>query len=206
MRARLHTVVVVACLLGALSLTGLAQSLGTAGTVSGTVTDPTGAVVPTATVIIQNSVTGFRRSTTTDATGAFHFGDVPPNNYQLSVSASGFNTVSQNVTVRTSVPISVNISLVVSGVTNTVEIASSKSLVENVPTAHTDIDQSLIARLPVRSPGSGLSDVVVFAAPGVVADSNGLFHPLGDHAQSSISLDNQPITDQSSKIFRPSRR
>jgi hypothetical protein len=201
MRARLHAVVVVACLLAALSLTGLAQSLGTAGTVSGTVTDPTGAVVPNTTVIIQNSVTGFRRSTTTDAAGAFHFGDVPPNNYQVSISASGFNTVSQNVTVRTSVPISVNISLVVSGVTNTVEIASSESLVENVPTAHTDIDQSLIARLPVRSPGSGLSDVVVFAAPGVVADSNGLFHPLGDHAQSSISLDNQPITDQSSKIF-----
>jgi hypothetical protein len=201
MTTKMRFVVAVACLLGALSLTGLAQSLGSAGTVTGTVTDPTGAVVTTATVILQNSVTGFRRSTNTDATGAFRFGDVPPNNYQLSVSANGFNTVSQNLTVRTLVPISVNISLAVSGVTNTVEIASSESLVENVPTAHTDIDQSLIARLPVRSPGSGLSDVVAFAAPGVAADSNGLFHPLGDHAQSSISFDNQPITDQTSKIF-----
>src|SRR5262249_15355634 len=48
---------------------------------------------------------------------------------------------------------------------------------------------------------SGLSDVVTFAAPGVVADSNGLFPPPGDHAQTSIALDNQPISDQSSKAF-----
>src|SRR5262249_53178358 len=48
---------------------------------------------------------------------------------------------------------------------------------------------------------SGLSDAVTFSAPGVVADSNGFFHSLGDHAQSSIALDNQPISDQSSKAF-----
>jgi hypothetical protein len=95
----------------------------------------------------------------------------------------------------------VNIPLTVSGVSSTVDISSSENIIENIPTTHTDVDQSLIARLPVRSPGSGLSDVVTFAAPGVVADSNGLFHPLGDHAQSSISFDNQPISDQSSKAF-----
>src|SRR6266536_470747 len=45
------------------------------------------------------------------------------------------------------------------------------------------------------------SDVVTLAAPGVVADSNGFMHPLGDHAQVNISLDNQPISDQQSKAF-----
>ncbi len=200
MTTKMRFVVAVACLLGALSLTCLGQSLS-AGTVTGTVTDPTGAVVTTATVIIQNAVTGFRRSTTTDNTGSFRFGDVPPNNYQLSVSANGFNTVTQNLTVRTSVPITVNVSLAIGGVTNTVEIASSESLVESVPMAHTDVDQSLIARLPVRSPGSGLSDVVAFAAPGVAADSNGLFHPLGDHAQTSISSTISRSQIRSSKAF-----
>src|SRR5204863_809863 len=68
-------------------------------------------------------------------------------------------------------------------------------------TTHTDVDQTLIERLPVRSPGSGLSDVVTLAAPGVVADSNGFFHPLGDHGQTSYSIDNQPISDQQSKAF-----
>src|SRR5207247_8326767 len=74
-------------------------------------------------------------------------------------------------------------------------------VLENVATTHTDVDQSLISRLPVRSPGSGLSDVITLAAPGVVADSNGFFHPLGDHAQTSYSIDNQPVSDQQSKIF-----
>src|SRR5204862_5287350 len=72
---------------------------------------------------------------------------------------------------------------------------------ENTSTTHTDVDQSLITRLPVRSVGSGLSDVVTLAAPGVVADSNGFFHPLGDHAQTSYSIDNQPVSDQQSKAF-----
>jgi hypothetical protein len=74
-------------------------------------------------------------------------------------------------------------------------------VIENVPTTHTDVDQNLFSKLPVRSPGSGLSEIITLAAPGVVADSNGFFHPLGDHAQTSYSIDNQPISDQQSKAF-----
>jgi hypothetical protein len=49
--------------------------------------------------------------------------------------------------------------------------------------------------------GSGLNQVVTLASPGVVADSNGFFHPVGDHAQTQFSVDNQPITDQQSRIY-----
>ena len=42
---------------------------------------------------------------------------------------------------------------------------------------------------------------MTLASPGVAADSNGLFHGLGDHAQNSFSVDGQPITDQQSKVF-----
>src|SRR5215467_14960729 len=193
--------ILLACLLCGLSSSVLAQSLGSAGTVIGVVSDPDGAVIAGVTVVIKNSVTGYRRETATDAAGAFRFSDVPQNNYQLTASASGFSAGSQSLAVRTSVPISVNIQLIVGDVGAEMTIESSAANVENIPTTHTDVDQSLITRLPVRSPGSGLSDVVTFAAPGVVADSNGLFHPLGDHAQSLISFDKQPITDQSSKAF-----
>ena len=41
----------------------------------------------------------------------------------------------------------------------------------------------------------------MLASPGVVADSNGFFHPVGDHAQTQFSIDNQPITDQQSRIY-----
>ncbi len=46
-----------------------------------------------------------------------------------------------------------------------------------------------------------MSSLVTLASPGVAADSNGLFHGLGDHAENSFSLDGQPITDQQSKVF-----
>ncbi len=50
-----------------------AQSLGSAGTIEGTVTDPSGAVVSGAVVTIENRVTGYKRTTSTDATGTFRF-------------------------------------------------------------------------------------------------------------------------------------
>ncbi len=46
-----------------------------------------------------------------------------------------------------------------------------------------------------------MADLITLASPGVVADSNGFYHPLGDHAQSSLYVDGQPITDQQSKQF-----
>ncbi len=181
--------------------TSQAQAL-TAGTISGTIVDPNGAVVPNATISISNSITGYKRTATSDADGSFRFADVPPNNYQLTVAATGFSAATQTLTVRTAVPITLKIPLDVRSTTETVNVTSNASqVIENIPTTHTDVDQTLITRLPVRSPGSGLSDVVTLAAPGVVADSNGFFHPLGDHAQTSYSVDNQPISDQQSKAF-----
>ena len=41
----------------------------------------------------------------------------------------------------------------------------------------------------------------MLASPGVAADANGFFHPMGDHAQTQFSIDNQPVTDQQSRIY-----
>jgi len=187
--------------LAAMSVPANAQALN-AGAVSGVVVDPNNANIPNASVTLSNPVTGYKRTVTSEADGSFQFNDVPPNNYQLSVTATGFAPATQSVTVRSSVPINLKVPLEVSSATETVTVTSNAAdVLENVPTTHTDVDQTLITRLPVRSPGSGLSDVVTLAAPGVVADSNGFFHPLGDHAQTSYSVDNQPISDQQSKAF-----
>ena len=178
-----------------------AQSPGTAGTVSGTVTDPNGAVVAGASLTIKNAVTGFTRAATSDAEGNYSFQNVPPNNYQITVKASGFADAAQNIVVRGSVPLQVPIALNVSGSTATVDVTAEAVNVENVPTTHTDVDASQISKLPLSSPGNGLSDAITLTSPGVVADSNGLFHPLGDHAQTTFSVDGQPISDQQSKAF-----
>jgi hypothetical protein len=87
--------------LGGLGLTpARAQGLGGAGTVEGTVKDPTGGVMVAVTVDISNPVTGFKRSSTTDAAGKFIFRNLAPNPYRLEVTAQGFNPLTRDVDVR----------------------------------------------------------------------------------------------------------
>src|SRR6266478_4416851 len=62
------------------------------GTFSGTITDPSGAVVPNADVVIKNSATGVSRNVTTNADGFYSAANLVPGIYEVSVSASGFNT------------------------------------------------------------------------------------------------------------------
>ena len=194
-------VLILVSVFSSASIVTKAQGLSS-GTITGVVVDPNNAVVPNATVTIENAVTGYKRSVNTGTDGAFRFENIPFNNYVYSVSAPGFSGVRGSINIRTSVPITLSIPLAVSTATETVTITTNAAeVLENVSSAHTDVDQSLITRLPVRSPGSGLSDIVTLAAPGVVADSNGFFHPQGDHAQTSYSIDNQSISDQQSKMF-----
>ncbi len=177
-----------------------AQELGGAGTVQGTVKDPTGGVMVAVTVEISNPVSGFKRSTTTDAAGKFVFRNLPPNVYHIAVEAQGFQPLAKDVTVRSAVPIDLDLSLTLEGATASVDVVGHADLLERDPTAHTDIDSSAIAKLPLDS-SSGLNQVITLASPGVVADSNGFFHPVGDHAQTQFSIDNQPVTDQQSRVY-----
>jgi hypothetical protein len=187
-------------LLIAASMAG-AQSTGNSGSITGTVTDSTGAVVPKATIEIHNPVSGFDRSTTTDAAGQFEFTNIPFNPYHLTVSAEGFARYAQDVEPRSSVPVSLAITLQVAGSNTVVTVEEAGDLVENDPTFHTDVDKGLFDKLPLESSTSEVSSLVTLSTPGISADSNGLFHGLGDHAENSFVVDNQPISDQQSKVF-----
>jgi hypothetical protein len=179
-----------------------AQSGGSSGSINGTVLDPDGAVVPNATVEIHNPVSHFDRSTITDKSGNFSITNVPFNPYHMAVTATGFGNNSQDVEVRSVVPLSVNVKLQVSGSTTSVTVeAGAADLLENDPTFHSDIDKNLFDKIPLESASSSLSSLVTLSTPGIAADSNGLFHGLGDHAENSFSVDGQPITDQQSKVF-----
>ena len=178
------------------------QSGGNSGSVSGVVTDPTGAVVPDAQVEIHNPVSQFSRSATTDGAGKFGFPNVPFNPYHVSVNATGFAPYAQDVEVRSTVPVTVSVGLKIAGSAQNVTVeANTVDLLENEPTFHTDVDRGLFDKLPLESQSSSLSSLVTLASPGIAADSNGLFHGLGDHAENSFSLDGQPINDQQSKVF-----
>jgi len=178
-----------------------AQSGGSSALISGTVLDPSDAVVANAKVEIHNAVSGFDRSTTTDSNGKFSFPNVPFNHYHMTVTAAGFAQNAQDVEIRSAVGVNVSFSLTVAGSSDTVTVEAAGDLVENDPTGHTDVDKDLFDKIPLGSGSSSLSSLVTLASPGVAADSNGMFHGMGDHASNSFSVDGQPITDQQSKIF-----
>jgi len=182
------------------SLTASAQS-GNAGTVRGTLTDPSGAVVPNVVIHLVNDVSGLDRTGATDAQGQFVFSNVPFNPYRISAVVNGFAPLNQNVEIRSAVGTNVKLTLKVTGGSSTVTVEAAGDLVEDDPTFHTDVDRDLFIKVPLESQSSGLSSLVTLSTPGVAADSNGLFHGLGDHASNSFSIDGQAITDQQSKVF-----
>lgn len=175
---------------------------GNTGSIQGSVTDPTGAVIPNATVTIKNPVTGFTATTKTGNDGNYTFRNVPFNNYHVTGAAKGFTTATADTQVRSNVPVALNLTMQIATAATTVDVqAEAGDMVETNPVEHTDVDRGLIDKLPVESSSSQLSSVITLSTPGITADSNGQFHPLGEHADTSFSLDNQSMTDQQSKIF-----
>jgi hypothetical protein len=172
------------------------------GAVRGSVMDPSGGAIKGANVTIANPVSQYNRTTQTDAQGNFEFDNIPFNNYHASASAPSFQTAHQDLNVRSSVPIELKLTLKLGAASESVTVSETGAdLVETDPSTHTDIDRALFDKLPLESASSSLSSLVTLASPGVSADSNGLFHGLGDHASNSFSIDGQPITDQQSKVF-----
>jgi hypothetical protein len=144
---------VVLCLaVGALE----AQSLGNAGTIEGTVTDPSGAAIPKAEVELQNPISGYTQTVTSNASGEFRLLNIPPNPYHLKATATGFSAFNQDIAIRNSLPVQVNAKLTLGKEATTVTVeAAGADLVEVDPSAHVDADRNQIAKLPTFDPGGG---------------------------------------------------
>jgi hypothetical protein len=128
--------VVFYCALGS-----CAYAQSSSATLNGTVLDPSGAVVANAGITIDNPVSGFDRSTTTDKAGNFSFSNLPFNPYHLTVTAAGFAPTAQDVEVHSAVAVNVKVSLTVAAGNSTVTVEAGGDLVENDPTGHTDVDR-----------------------------------------------------------------
>ncbi len=169
------------------------------GSITGTVTDATGAAIPNANLQLSNAG-GVNRSAVSDAAGQFRFTNIPPDPYRLTVTSSGFQAGSQAVNVSSAVPIVLTVQLTVAASNTVVNVEAPPDLLETDPTFHTDVDRSTIAHLPVEG-SSELSSIVTLTSPGISADSNGLMHGLGDHAENTFSVDGEQNSNQQSKVF-----
>ena len=181
-----------------------AQSIG-AGTIKGTVRDGTNAPIPSADIDLWNPITGYSIRSRTGPDGSFIINNIPPNKYELRTTFAGFQPYRTEVTIQTAVPFTLTIQLELAGQQESVTVEGSPETILETKTAPSDIvGRQLLSALPALSPDSGLNDALILTTPGVAADSNGFFHPLGDHAQVSYVLDGQPISDQRNKVFSTS--
>ena len=178
------------------------QTNGNASSITGTVTDGTGAVIPRATVNIHNPVSGFDRSLETDAAGEFSIPNVPFNPYHLTVMAKGFSPYAHDVELRSVLPVTLTITLQPVAAEETITVQETAGdLVETDSTFHSDVDKNQLDRLPMATESASLNTAVVRTTPGVSEDSDSQMHGLGDHAENTIAVDGQLDSDRTSKTF-----
>ena len=103
--------------------------------------------------------------------------------------------------VRGSLPVSIRIALELAAESTSVNVEATGVGVEGDPSAHQDVDRTTLLKLPAFDPAGQLSQAITLSSGAVAADANGFYHPLGDHAQTTLVIDGQPISDQQSKTF-----
>lgn len=106
----------------------VAQAQTVTGTITGVVTDNTGAVVPGAAVTVTNNATGVPFDTTTNDEGIFNAPSLRADVYTVQVQLQGFKTSSQEVTLQTAQTLRVDLALETGNVSETVEVEASGEL------------------------------------------------------------------------------
>ncbi len=172
-------------LLAALSTLAPAQSI-TSGDVTGTVTDPTGAVVPGASVTLTNISTNVSNKGTANSDGNYRFAFVLPGTYKLDVTASGFQPQDHpGVIVLAGQPTTVNVQLTVASAAQTVDVVEAATTIqtENADTS-TGFSTEMIDNLP--NPGGDLT-YYAQTSPGVVMNTQSGYGNFSSSGMPGIS-------------------
>src|SRR6202140_1273789 len=163
----------------------VAQTTLSTGSINGTVTDPSGAVVSGAKISIINTSTGQSVELTSNSAGAFSTGPLPPGTYKVQVTAKGFSTVSQPVVVQVGNTATVNPKLAVGQESTVVEVQGSTVQVNTEQaTVQGVLTSAQIENLPVN--GRNFLDLAQLE-PGVQIQDGQNFDPT-KAGYSSISF------------------
>ena len=179
----LAAVIGLCILLSAASV--LAQTTISTGSIVGTVTDPSGAVLGGAKVLITNKGTNQVVSTTTTSSGAFNSGSLTPGEYVVRVEASGFKSSQLSVVVQVNTTASANMKLALGESSQLVEVQASELAVNTEQaTVQGVLTSEQIENLPIN--GRNFLDLAQLE-PGVQIQDGGTFDPT-KNGFSSISF------------------
>src|SRR5215472_12888422 len=183
---------VVLCLISAVP--SFAQSI-TSGDIAGSVTDPSGAVVPNAKVTATNDNTGAVHTTNSNGEGFYRFSFLQPGSYTVSASAAGFQPAQRKIQVAVGIAANGNIALPASTASTTIEVSAPPTQIDNADIS-TNFSQEQISLVP--NPGNDLS-AVAQTSPGVVMNTGmgfGNFSSFGLPGTSNLfTVDGQNDND-----------
>lgn len=156
------------CLFSTSTMIATAQS-GNQGSVEGTITDATGALVAGAKLTATNPATNLSFSTDSSGDGYYRFAVLPVGNYELKVEKRGFKTVlRKEISVSVGAHLNLDISLSVAGQENIIEVSEQAPLVETSRTSVSKtVGEETINQLPVN--GRNFIDYALLT-PGVTKD------------------------------------
>ena len=144
----------LACSLSCVA-TPYAGAQADSGRIVGTVTDATGAAIPSASIILTNNATGVKLTGTSNASGELNVSAVPAGDYTATVTAPGFQTETQALTVRVTTSLTLTFALKPGAETTTVEVTGAVSLVNTTdPTLGETIEEKQITELPLNGRNS----------------------------------------------------
>ena len=148
---------------------------------TGTVTDPTGAVIARANVTLTQTGTQVKRSATTNEAGQFTAPALPPATYRVTVEAPGFKTYSQDVTLLADQNGTLQVQMQLGAAAETVTVESTATLVNTVtPVISQVIERSRVVELPLN--GRNAADLTSLVA-GAVTSNNSAGTTQGDTKQ-----------------------
>lgn len=157
----------------------------TSGAINGTVTDPSGAVVPGVTVTLKSVEKGFTNNTKTNSQGFYQFQLLEPGTYTVTAAAASFKTVTETSTVNVNQNAIVNLKLEVGSAGTTVEVSGEAPLLQTDSSEiSTNINQLAVESLP--NPGNDLS-FVAQTAPGSVMNTQGGYGNFSSYGISATS-------------------
>ena len=164
----------IACVLLFAACASTMFGQASAGSITGTVLDSTGAVVPNAKVGLQNVATGVVTSTLTDSDGVYRIANVLVGSYSLSVSATGFSTHSlKDVVIDLNKVTTANVSLEIGSVSTAVEVVDSQALIDTTTAQVANNYASRIAAdLPNAANTGGVLNLALLGAG--VSNAGGL--------------------------------
>jgi hypothetical protein len=159
-------VAIASCVLLVFATAGLAQE-GINASLSGTVSDPSGALIPGVGVVTRNVGTGVRFTTVTNESGTYRFPSLQPGTYEVTATLPGFQTQTFRLSLGTAQDIRQNFTLQVGTVTQTVEVtaAADSLLTADSPSVSTTLQAEQVVDLPLV--GRNVIDLVTATMPGV---------------------------------------